>query len=69
MEDEYQAYLLRFQRSSKQPNWRVQLENALDGEVKQFATEWEALRYLLKELDINLQMQSSAHERKLAPDS
>ncbi|VAW33425.1 hypothetical protein MNBD_CHLOROFLEXI01-4937 [hydrothermal vent metagenome] len=62
MRKDYQAYLLRFQRSDGQPNWRVRLENGLNGEVKQFATEREAFHYLIQMLNINSQLQSGLRE-------
>lgn len=48
MRENYQAFLLRFQRSDDALYWRVRLVNAQNGEVKRFATEKEAIRYLLK---------------------
>lgn len=42
----YQAYLIRFQRSDEKLPWRVTLKNTQNDEVKQFATEKEALRFL-----------------------
>lgn len=62
MSEDYQAYLLRFQRSHGQQYWRVRLENARNGEVKQFATEREALRYLLQMLTFPTQSQSELCE-------
>jgi hypothetical protein len=52
MHEDYQAYLIRFQRSEGQPHWRVRLEDARSGEVRHFATEWEMLRYLTQILAI-----------------
>jgi hypothetical protein len=46
----YQAYLIRFQRTDDQTNWRTTLTNAQTNEVHHFATENEALRYLLTNL-------------------
>ena len=43
---EYQAYLLRLQRSQGQTHWRAILENAHTGEVLHFATEIKLLGYL-----------------------
>lgn len=64
MPEDYQAYLLRFQRNHGQQYWRVRLENALNGEVKQFATEREALRYLLQMLAFSSPSQSELGERE-----
>ena len=50
MKSDYQAYLLRFQRTSNQTNWRVMLKDAVTGEMHHFAHEREALRYLLQML-------------------
>lgn len=52
MHEDYQAYLVRFQRSEGQPRWRVRLENAVSGEVHHFATERELLRYLMQVLAV-----------------
>ena len=50
MHEDYQAYLIRFQRSEGQPHWRGRLEDARSGEVRHFATEREMLRYLMQVL-------------------
>lgn len=47
---EYQAYLIRFQRSNGQTHWRVRLENVVSGEIRHFATERELLHYLMASL-------------------
>jgi len=46
MGTEYQAYLLRLQRSQTARHWWVTLENAHTGEVCHFASEDLLLRYL-----------------------
>ena len=52
MKSQYQAYLLRLQRSQGQTHWRVTMENAHTGELLRFATEREMLHYLMKVLII-----------------
>ncbi|MCP5099528.1 MAG: hypothetical protein GY943_28565 [Chloroflexi bacterium] len=52
MKDDYQAYLLRFQRGEGQAHWRVYMENAVSGENRHFATEQELLRFLMHALAI-----------------
>ena len=52
MSTEYQAYLLRLQRSQGSDYWRATLQNAYTGEVVRFANEREMLRYLLEVLAI-----------------
>ena len=54
MSREYQAYLIRFERSSAQANWHVHVENAQSGETLHFATEWELLRFLMQALSLSL---------------
>lgn len=49
----YQAYLIRFQRSDEHSHWRVTLQNAQTGEVIQFATEQQVMSFLLKTLKRN----------------
>lgn len=48
--NQYQAYLIRFQRHDNQAKWRTTLTDAQTNEVHHFATESEALRYLLTHL-------------------
>ena len=50
MSKNYQAYLVRFQRSPQAVTWRATLENAHSPEVVQFATERELLLFLLHRL-------------------
>ena len=52
MHEDYQAYLIRFQRSEGQPHWRARLEDAVSGEVRHFATERELLLYLMQILAV-----------------
>ena len=47
MNAKYHAYLIRFQRSESQVDWRTTLQNAQTGEVSHFANERELIRYLL----------------------
>ena len=47
---EYKAFLIRFQRHNSQHQWRTTLQDAQSKEVLHFATENEALRYLLEHL-------------------
>jgi hypothetical protein len=49
---EYQAYLLRLQRSRGSDSWRATLQNADTGELLRFANEREMVRYLLQALAI-----------------
>ena len=37
---DYQAYLIRFQRSQGQVSWRVTLENILTGKIEQFGCDY-----------------------------
>lgn len=48
MSGEYQAYLVRLERSGVQADWRVYVENAETGDVWHFATEWELIHFLLE---------------------
>ncbi|MCB8944435.1 MAG: hypothetical protein H6658_11865 [Ardenticatenaceae bacterium] len=48
--NQYQAYLIRFERHDNQTYWRTTLTNAQTNEVRHFATEQEALRYILTNL-------------------
>lgn len=50
MSSDYQAYLLRIQRSSTQSAWRVTMENAHTGELLRFANKRDLLRYLMNNL-------------------
>lgn len=50
MAREYQAYLMRFERSDAQSHWRVHVENTETGKILRFATEWELLRFLTQVL-------------------
>ena len=50
MENNYQAYLVRFQRLEDSGHWRATLENAHTQEVIQFASERELLLFLLRRL-------------------
>ncbi len=50
MTQEYQAYLLRFQREQNQVQWRSTLQNVQTDEVQRFASERELIRYLLHKL-------------------
>ncbi|MCB9432306.1 MAG: hypothetical protein H6668_10005 [Ardenticatenaceae bacterium] len=50
MNNDYQAYLIRFQRRPEANAWRATLENAHSSEVVQFATEKELLLFLLQRL-------------------
>lgn len=61
---EYQAYLLRFQRGKDQTHWQVTLENAHTGERLLFADEREMFRYLINVLAIP----SPGPGRYTAPD-
>ena len=47
MKNDYQAYLVCFQRRSEANTWRATLENAHSSEVVQFASEKELLLFLL----------------------
>lgn len=47
MKNDYQAYLVRFQRRYETNTWRATLENAHSSEVVQFASEKELLLFLL----------------------
>lgn len=53
-ENNYRAYLIRFQRGKKQPHWRVTLQNSQTGEVLKFATERQLLHFLLETLNCDL---------------
>ncbi len=48
MSNQYQAYLLRMQRSQHAQHWRVTLENAHTGEVLRFVDEMALMRHLLR---------------------
>ena len=50
MSNDYQAYLVRFERNRTEVHWRGYLENAETGETSRFSTELELLRFLLKAL-------------------
>ncbi|MCA9967528.1 MAG: hypothetical protein KC423_24935 [Anaerolineales bacterium] len=50
MNNDYQAYLIRFRRCPEANTWRATLENAHSREVIQFATEKELLLFLLQRL-------------------
>lgn len=52
MSTEYQAYLLRLQRSRGSNSWRATLQNADTGELLRFANERDMIRYLLQALAI-----------------
>lgn len=52
MKTEYQAYLLRLQRSRGSDSWRATLQNADTGELLRFANERDMVRYLLQTLAI-----------------
>ncbi len=52
MRDDYQAYLVRFQRGEDQAHWRAYLENAMSDENHHFATEQELFRFLKQALTI-----------------
>jgi hypothetical protein len=49
-ENRYRAYLVRFQRGKEASHWRVTLQNAHTGEVKNFATENEFFSFLMESL-------------------
>lgn len=51
MNDFYNAYLLRVQRSDANSSWRVVLEDVHTGEVRYFASQIELLLYLLRKFD------------------
>jgi hypothetical protein len=51
MNDFYNAYLLRLQRTDATSRWRAVLEDAHTGEILRFASETELLLYLLQKLD------------------
>ena len=53
MSTEYQAFLLRLQRSKSSNHWRATLQNAHTGEIRHFATEREMLHHLLRELVVD----------------
>ncbi len=50
MTQEYQAYLLRFQREQNQVQWRSTLQNVQTDEIQRFASERDLIRYLLNKL-------------------
>ena len=50
MNNDYQAYLVWFQRQQDSSSWRATLENAHTQEVIQFASERELLLFLLRRL-------------------
>lgn len=50
LENDYQAYLIRFQRGRNATHWRATLENVHEDEVMQFATERELLLFVLRRL-------------------
>lgn len=54
MASEYQAFLLRLERSQGQPHWRASLEDAQTGEVLRFANERAMLLHLLRALDVTV---------------
>ena len=47
MKEEYYAYLVRLQRNAPDGHWRISLENAHTGEMRNFASERELLRFML----------------------
>lgn len=51
MSKNYQAYLVRFQRSPQAHTWRATLEDVHSQEIKRFATERELLLFLLRRLN------------------
>ena len=48
MSTEYQAYLLRLQRSSANGEWRATMQNAHTGELLRFANKRDLLRHLMQ---------------------
>lgn len=64
MKQDYQAYLIRFQRGKGQAHWRAMLEDASSGEKLRFATELDLLRYVLKNLaEENLDLPENAQDK------
>ena len=65
MEENYQAYLLRLQRSQSNGRWRSTLQNVQTGEILRFATEREMINHLLAFLSQDAEVPSfSTKEEK-----
>ncbi len=65
MTQEYQAYLLRFQREQNQVQWRSALQDVQTDEVQRFASERELIRYLLHKLTES----TTVNRNKSEPDN
>lgn len=50
MENNYQAFLLRLQRTDSNGRWRSTLQNVQTGEILRFANEQEMIKHLLESL-------------------
>ncbi len=66
-EKQYQAYLIRFQRTQENLHWRVSMQNANNGKVLRFSTELEFLHHLLNALSIDISLNEA--EKKHIPNS
>ena len=53
MDEQYQAYLLRFIRSKEKNIWRVTLQNAHHGEIHHFSSEKDCFQFLMARLATN----------------
>lgn len=47
----YQSYLIRFQRSEEQERWRATLQDVRTSQILHFGTEQELIHHLMTVLD------------------